>query len=65
MPKVALSMTFVGIHWEEKDWSNRQNPAAIVGRQIDRARCCLRFAPVSAYDHLFGPDLAKAQISAK
>ena len=40
-------MTFVGIHREEKNWSNRHNPVAILGRHVDRARGGLRFAPVS------------------
>ena len=48
-------MTFVGMHREEKKWSNRQNPAAIVGWRIDRARGCLRFTPVSAQERAAGP----------
>ena len=40
-------MTFVGIHREEKNWSNRHNPLAIPGRHVDRAHGGLRFAPVS------------------
>jgi hypothetical protein len=49
-----LPMTFVGIHREQKDWSNRQSTVASVGRHVDRARCCLRFAPVSPVNRAVG-----------
>jgi hypothetical protein len=40
----AFGCSWVGMHREEKNW---QSPAATLGRHIDCARSCLRFAPAS------------------
>jgi hypothetical protein len=45
----AFGCSWVGMHREEKNW---QSPAATLGRHIDCARSCLRFAPASQTEPL-------------
>src|SRR5689334_6291640 len=52
----AFRCPWVGMHQEETNW---ESPAATLGRHIDGARSCLRFAPVSG-DILFSCSLVRS-----